>query len=546
MTIMKRNKIALFGFCCIVSMGMLVSCYDGLDIKPAIETEEEYFESETKIQNGVGAVYAALTHIYGASDVNNRGVAIYMLAGDDLKPRDRSSEAPFEAFAGLNSSNGAVERFWKNLYWMVYRANFMLEKIEEPAVKAVYETDKLYEYNRGELLFLRAWAFSKLWDYYGKAPLQSKRIHTIEEAYLPPSAGTQLIDSAIVNLEEAARLLPSVNYWKDGKNTGRVFAESAWGLLTKLYVMRARYKADTRAADYQSAITAFERITTRRLVEFGHNFDLNYENNDESIFEFQASHAPEYDDPFRDDNLGGGGGAMGAYYHYYTAEWYSTTCGPTQKLLDAFEAGDPRIDETFITYPQVDDSRVKPPLKSGWRYYKSKFPAMDDSVYVQMLKYINPERSWFEQTWGISSTNNFRVIRYADVKLTVAEAYLQTGAVGKALTQVNDVRKRARESAAGSLPSAVPADLAAVTMNDIMDERFRELCGEDGNRWTDLRGWHRAGYIDLALWTAKDFGYEYDAYLFGFRVGTHLLFPIPKAEIAQNPKMAASGNNPGY
>ena len=546
MSIVKRNKIIFFCFCCLMGMSMLVSCSEGLDVKSTVEMEDDYFTSEMQIQNGVGAVYAALANIYGPSNENDRSVALYMLPGDDLRPRDGGSYAAFEAFVGLSSSSGAVERFWKTFYWLVYRANFMLEKIEEPAVKAVYVTDGLYEYNRGELLFLRAWAFSKLWDYFGKAPLQHKRIRTVKEGYLPPSSGTQLIDNAIANLEDAARLLPLPDYWKDGRNDGRVFNESAWGLLSKLYVMRARYNADTRSSDYRKAIIAFEKITTRRLVDFGHNFDLNYENNDESVFEFQASHFPNQDDPLG-YYFGGTVGGMGAYYHYYTAEWYSLTCGPTQKLLDAFEPGDPRIDETFVTYPCLDEDFIKPPLKNRWGYYKCEVPWRgNESLNVQMLKYINPSRSWFEQTWGISSTNNFRIIRYADVKLMAAEAYLQTGAAGKALAQVNDVRKRARESAKGGVLSVVPADLPVITMQDIMDERLRELCGEDGNRWTDLRGWHRANYINLGMWTTRDFGYEYNAVNFAFNVGTHLLFPIPKSEMEVNPKMAASGNNPGY
>ncbi|MDD6209041.1 MAG: RagB/SusD family nutrient uptake outer membrane protein [Bacteroidales bacterium] len=529
---MKLNKFLSLGLCCIAG-ALFQSCYDGLDIKPTSELENEYFETEVRVQNGVGAVYAALSNIYGASDVNNRGHSIFMLSGDDLTPKDGSSELAMEAFSGLNASNGAVARYWKNLYWLVYRANFMLEKIEEPVVKAVYVTPDLYEYNRGELLFLRAWAFSKLWDYFGKAPLQDKRIRSISDSYLPPSEGTQLLDSAICNLEEAAKLLPVPGYW-DSKNKGRVFNESAYGLLTKLYVMRARYNKNADG-DYGKAITAFEQIKTRRLITFGENFDYRHENNDESLFEFQASHAPEQDNPFLDNNFGGNVGTMGAYYHFFTAEWYSTTCGPTQKLIDAFEPGDPRIEETFTTEP----------LKEGWTYYKSYIPATNDSSYVQMVKYIRPDRSWFEASWGISSTNNYRIIRYADVKLMAAEAYLQNGNSGQALIEVNDVRKRARESTPDGV-SSIPADLPSVDMQDIMDERLRELCGEDGNRWTDLRGWHRAGYVRLDNWSAKDFGFPYNAKDFKFDAKTHLLFPIPKSELDTNPKMAIAGNNNGY
>jgi len=126
------------------------------------------------------------------------------------------------------------------------------------------------------------------------------------------------------------------------------------------------------------------------------------------------------------------------------------------------------------------------------------------------------------------------------VKLAVAEAFLKTGDVANAIIQVNDVRKRARVS------TPIPADLATVDMQSIMDERLFELAGEENIRWSDLRRWHAAGYIDLATWTPADFGYPFDPSLFTFELDKHLLFPIPTSEINSNPLMRAEGNNPGY
>jgi hypothetical protein len=85
-------------------------------------------------------------------------------------------------------------------------------------------------------------------------------------------------------------------------------------------------------------------------------------------------------------------------------------------------------------------------------------------------------------------------------------------------------------------------------MNDIINERFLELAGEDGHRWTDLRRWHAAGFINLSTWTAADFGFPaiYDPILFKFTAPKNLLYPIPQSELDANTNMATSGNNPGY
>jgi len=146
----------------------------------------------------------------------------------------------------------------------------------------------------------------------------------------------------------------------------------------------------------------------------------------------------------------------------------------------------------------------------------------------------------------IMSSNNPRILRLADVKLAVAEAYLKTGDVANATIQVNDIRKRARLSTSTGVEASFPTDYVAVDMENIMDERLFELAGEENFRWSDLKRWHAAGDIDLGSWTPADFGYPFDPSLFTFDVNRHLLFPIPTSEINSNPLMMADGNNPGY
>ncbi len=120
--------------------------------------------------------------------------------------------------------------------------------------------------------------------------------------------------------------------------------------------------------------------------------------------------------------------------------------------------------------------------------------------------------------------------------------------MAKALEQVNEIRQRARRSTLNSVPAVTPANLSNVTMQSIIDERMRELLGEEGIRWDDLRRWHKAGFINLGTWTKTDFGMgpQYDDSLWGFDVGIHLLMPIPISEMDSNPEMLKSGQITGY
>lgn len=534
---MKKYRFIYFAVGIMLFAGLLNSCSKELDIKPTSELESEYFESEQRIQEGIGACYASLSNLYGPMLNIGGGIhEILLLPGDDIRPSD-AGRASLEAFSGLNSTNGQVSVLWSRLYQMIYRTNFILEKMEEEEVQSVYTTPGLYEINKGEALFLRSWAFYRLWDFFRKAPLQDFRIYDISEGLLPPSEGFQMLDRAIEDLESAAELLPDEEYWDLESERGRVFNESAYGLLVKCYTLRARYN-NANPDDYQKGINAFEKIKTRELVHFANNFDYHYENNKESLFEFQASHAVDQDNAWLDNNFGGGAGQMGAYYHYSTDHWgnYMTGIfGPTKKLIEAYEEGDPRKELTFANYTTDVFGDVSRPGQ-----------AWDRFGGYQLMKYVKPGRAWFEPTWDISSTNNTRLIRFADIKLLAAEAYLQTEQQTEALNQINDVRERARQSTEDGSISEIPVNLTSISMQDIMDERFIELAAEEGLRWTDLRSWHAAGFIDLSTWSAEDFGYNYNSADFKFDVNKHLLFPIPQREMDTNPLMASSGNNPGY
>lgn len=536
---MKTYKYIQIGSLFIAGALSLISCSSELDIKPTSELENEFFESELKVQQGIIGCYASLSNMYGALLNDGYGVhELLLLPGDDITNSDAGHGA-LEAFSGLNSSNGTVTTAWRRLYQMVYRTNFMLQKLDEPSVQAVVLSNGLIDANKGEALFLRSWAFTRLWDLFRKAPIQDTRITNIADAILPPSEGYQMLDKAIADLELAATLLPDESYWNEKTDRGRIFKESAYGMLVKCYTLRARYN-NKSADDYGKAIVAFEKIKSRQLVHFNDNFDYHFENNAESLFEFQASHATEQDNAWLDNDFGGGVGQMGAMYQYCTAQWanYGTGIwGPTKKLVQAYQEGDPRKEGTCSKDQFTNiNGDINVPQPYGW----DKFDG------YQLQKYVKPGRCWFEPNWGINSTNNTRLLRYADVKLLAAEAYLQTGNQGKALQQVNDIRERARRSTTDGTVSTVPANLPTITMTDIMHERYLELAAEEGIRWQDLRSWHAAGFIDLNTWKAEDFGYNYDVKNFELQLPKHLLFPIPQNEMNTNPLMAASGNNPGY
>lgn len=537
----------------ILGISMLSSCEDFLDVPPSSELESNYFINEDRVQRGIAGIYTSLSNYYGANlggVMSGNGETLHplwLLEGDDLTTSSSSANPEYEAFSGLAPSNNRVFGLWQKYYFLIGRANFMLDKLADPEIVKVIKTPGLADANRGEALFLRAFINYKLWDQFRKAPLILKRITDPSKAVNPPSKDFELLDAAISDLKEAATLLPPS--WGTERK-GRVFKNSAYGLLVKCYMLRAnyadKYSGGNQTQDYANAIAAFEQITGETTIDgvpYGDNFDYRTENNPESLFEYQAGHNTVSDNPWLDADWGGPVASYGAMYQFYTSHWgnYGSgggVIGPTSKLRAKFEPLDPRIEETFKLAEDVDNmDGALWWLGAPWEYFDG----------YQFVKYINGERgAIYDINFGVTSSNNPRILRLADVKLAVAEAYLKTGAPNLATKQVNDIRKRARLSTPTGVESAIPADFATVTMQNIMDERLLELAGEDDIRWSDLKRWHAAGDIDLASWSASDFGYPFDPSLFSFEVGKHTIFPIPEAEMQKNPLLMADGNNPGY
>jgi hypothetical protein len=123
---------------------------------------------------------------------------------------------------------------------------------------------------------------------------------------------------------------------------------------------------------------------------------------------------------------------------------------------------------------------------------------------------------------GGDSPANFKVIRYADVLLMLAEALNENNKTTEALTYLNMIRTRAGVPTYTGLAKST-------TRTKIYLERRLELCFE-GHRWFDLL---RTG---LAFQTMSKYGMK--DYM--------TLYPIPLAEIQVVNNPAILWQNPGW
>lgn len=499
-TIMNTKKILIV---ILFSLLGFNSCNESrLDVQPGGPTEDSYFSEQIEFERAVYGVYAKLTDFYWyRGGQNNCVIPVTYLPGDDITT---GGQDEFEIFSNINSGSGRIAYFYQTAYQLIARANVVLQK--NAAVEdGIYTTENLKEYHRGEALFLRAFGYYQLWNVFGTAPLVTERVSSLDQTTPPSSSGTALLDQAITDLTEAATLLP--NAW-DATNLGRVTNNSANGMLGKCLVFRATVTgSDT---DYQAAITAFNQISGVSLVPvFDDNFAADTENNAESLFEYQATQAFGFDNPWLANDFDNAVGALSVFWGFYSNQFNlfgKARFTATQKLVDMFDPDDPRRDLSL------------------------------DAANKNFKKYVT--RDQLNQS-GSSSTNNPRILRYADVLLLKAEAINESGgSTTEAIDLINQVRARARGAGAS------PADLSTgetdrnVIRQWIMDERLMELAGE-GQRWFDIRRWHLGGMITLN----NDFFNSDLPSDIGFNAGTHVNFPIPNSETDVNPNII---QNSGY
>jgi hypothetical protein len=153
---------------------------------------------------------------------------LYILPDDSFTQNAGGSNNDLDNFKGFNPSHGLVSNYWNVLMRLVNKANTMLEITEKH--KDLYTTNGLKDIHQGECYFLRGYAFYKLWINWGKPPLITKRITSVNDPaiYTAESSGLQALDSAISDIKKAEVLLANKKQ-RDNNNLGRITLNTVKG-----------------------------------------------------------------------------------------------------------------------------------------------------------------------------------------------------------------------------------------------------------------------------------------------------------------------------
>ncbi|MEJ7739297.1 MAG: RagB/SusD family nutrient uptake outer membrane protein [Chitinophagaceae bacterium] len=418
------------------------------------------------------------------------------LRGDDTKSGlvSNLTASDVDKFI-LNNDAGILTSSWRNYYNMINRANNILAKIEKADVSIIKNKDQY----TAEAKFLRALAYFNLVRIFGDVPLVTAPV-TIEEAYKKGREKTDKIYDEIIirDLLDAEIRLP-VKY--SGTDLGKATKGAARSLLGKVYLTRK---------DFPKAEAKLKEVTTMGyalLKNFNDLFDYTKdEHHSEYIFDI------EYE-----QGIGEGSNFTSQFSLSFQGAGVLATVMAQMYGLPPAGGGDQGVPAeglfaAFVTQDLRKDITVATGLTRDGVYT----PISTTGIGAFTKKYLTPIPK------ANDSRANWKVIRYADVLLMLAEALNENGKTSEALGYVNQVRTRA------SLP-----EYAGLTADDTREKIYLERRLElhmEGHRWFDLV---RTG---RALSVMQPFGMK-----------PHMtVFPIPQSEIEVINNRAVFPQNPGY
>ena len=560
---MKLKNILLASLATVALAG--TSCSDSF-------LDEEMFSSYGTNVSDVNAKVVGLHYrvgeILGYS--NRQGYpGIWQVGTDVGAPGDTEGvEVPFYQYADLNSENGGVSFLWTQLYNIIGAANSIIASATESTDPALV----------AEAKFFRAWCYNQLVTGWGGVPL------VVEAAAAPKTDYTrstvEAVDAVIVkDLQDAIAGLPAV-----GKlvNESRISKDAARMLAAEAYLRMGMYNKDY----FEDAEEVLNPVIT----------EGNYELIEERYGKHLADAGDYYSDMFRWGNQrrsqGNKEGVWTFEMEYGNVVSGGTIGAPQQRrnwvaafhklagMVNAdsiggrgngrlrlsnyvkygvFEKGDIRNSNHNIRremwYNKPNWSATIYVDANGWQVGEGEGTAVQKKTGDKVVPHIGDTLNVFyphttkwggydtTDDFGWALTKDFPMMRYAEVFLLRAEARFRQGNTQGAADDINVLRDRAFKDYRELNPEAGKVTKDMINIDFILDERIREMVGEENRRFTLMRTGELTNRVNMMVtkWQEKAANKQ----LTGFDATKHILLPIPLTEIQLN-KDAELTQNPGY
>lgn len=567
-----KNKILPIIF--VAGLLGLGACKDALEYTPTGVLSSSDLTSPTAIEGLVTSAYAAIGNGDMIGPIYSNWVYGSVRSDDAYKGGGGTGDVgeidAIEHYNLVTPTIGSfVTRTWQNLFKSISRCNVALR-----AVNTLSETSYPNKKIRlAELRFLRAHSYFTMKLLYKNIPIFDETAS---------SDDILKVSNTLSNDESWNKIAADLQYAVDNlpasqPEIGRANKTAAQAYLAKLRLYQAYEQDNNHKVTNINKTRLQEVVTLTQAVissgkyslsgDIADNFLPETENGPESIFAIQFT--------INDGTTAGRLSFEDGLNYPHGAPQYGC-CGfhaPSQNLVnahatdanglplfDSFNNGnvdlanatvDTRLDHTvgIDGHPYKYDNTK--PFSNSW--------VRDAGVYGNFhsmrFQQLATSSSYFKLGPFMGTAKNYDILRYDDILLIQAEAYIELGQHDKALPLINQIRKRASESTGrlkkldGTFPSKYNVKQYSTTgwtqdfaRKALQWERRLEFATE-GSRFFDLVRWGIAeptlnAYINVEktkrtfLATAK------------FTAGRDEYLPIPQAEITFTNGLYKQ--NPGY
>lgn len=483
---MKKNIL----FWTVAAALLTSSCSDFLDVQPeGNATTTTYFTSDEQAIDAVDALYERFHQeaIYGRELFWEQGAACDVVWG---KTRDYPTLATLK----YTGDESPLKTVFETMYTVMARSNWVIEQLlnkQKSTALSEIESRSL-----GEAYFTRGWAHFLIAYRYGldTQGVPFVRYEDFADGYdnsIPPQRESVMENYRLIveDMDKAIALLPRFEeYTADDR--GRAHDAAAVAFKAKVYAYWATWDK-TQWQNVISMVNELENTYGRDLAStFAEVFSSDFSDfwNKEYLWTI----------PGNGGSQGGGSEFPGVILENKGWGIYNGW-GQNKPSYDIYEemakdgAGNDRLVRSILEYGQEFEF-----FGEKRQFYSSS----DLEAGFQINKYMDPFKYADASNKGYVNTNgdwptarvNFPIIRFAEMLLFRAEAYLMTNQANLATADLNRIRQRANLN---------PLDHTA-TMADLYHERRCELAFEYTDHLFDLKRWHRSDNAEIKALAEKE------------------------------------------
>lgn len=503
---MKTIKYIALGVLATSMTLVNTSCSDSfLEVEnPSGENLEEYYTTDEHINEALNAAYDPIHWPdWGFGQYNALNIDAEIM-GDNfwVGGSNKTDMQYWHMLANYEANaNNTLSSLWTVDYSGIKRCNDLLKYIPWAEANLTEKNKASYEM-QGRAL--RVYFYNNLWHYFGNIPFYLENLSSPYTA--PQLKADEVYSQLIVELESVidSKVLPM--RWDD-KNCGRM----SQAMCYMMYAEMVMYQNDKTR--YPKALQYMQEI----IGDTG-NYDLV--DDFASIWKESGEWCKEsiWEVNYEDGNNERGWNSPLAIGGTVLPTLISPNSWPGGDGWD--KGGDgwgflPVRQETYDMYGTGDKRRDA----TIWDVRGVEYTERYQDTHLWLAKYRpfteNNADAGFDN--NLNYNNNLRVYRVAETYLNAAELLLETGGdAGLAKEYVNKIRRRAGI-----------AELGAVTLDDVINERRLEFVGE-GKRYFDLV---RTGKAATVL-VPDSYGYRTNSW-----TESKKYIPIAQAELDSDPAL---------